>query len=155
MDIDCNARQYSRQQLDLARLKRSLAMGRHRFSDDEMGDEYDAPNTRRSRSKQTSLFPGYFFVLAAWGSLIIPVCVVVSFLAGLAVLGQYKREHNWVLGVSFLACVVGAFAGIVSFTGVRWVRPLVIVPPALIGVLLNLLVGFVAFIVFALSGIVG
>ena len=105
MDIDCNAGQYSRQQLDLARLKRSLAMGRHSFSDDEMGDEYDAPTVRRSRTKQTSLFPGYFFVLAAWGSLIIPVGVVVSFLAGLAVLGQYKREHNWVFGVSFLACV--------------------------------------------------
>jgi hypothetical protein len=107
-----------------------------------------------SREKET--LPGRrIFVVAACASSIIPVAVVVMFLAGAVILGQYKRQDSWLFGVFLLACMVGFLSGAVSFVGIRWNHWLLIVPAAILGLLLNVVVGFVALFIFGLSGLAG
>jgi len=102
-------------------------------------------------SSEREIHPkGRSFVLAAWVSLVIPVVVGVAFV--MVNPNPRKPDTNWLLGLFALACGVGFLAGVVSFFGVRRNRILPIVPAAVLGLILNLVVGLLACLLIALSG---
>src|SRR5580700_7419232 len=106
---------------------------------------------------------GLFFALAAWVSTVIPVAVVISAILTLSTaapvmirqwtsgLDAPGKGGHWLTGLFTLACAMGLLAGAVSLFGVRRNRRPLIVLAAVLGLLLNLVVGFVASILWAIS----
>jgi hypothetical protein len=93
---------------------------------------------------------GFFFVLLAWVSPLIPIAVGISFV--LINPNPRAETTNWLAGLFALVCFVGLMAAVVSFFGVRRNRVLLIVPAAVFGLILNLVVGSLSCLLIGLSG---
>ena len=94
--------------------------------------------------------PRPFYTWAAWLSLIVPLTV-----AGLYLMlhDPTDREHNWIFPVLLLVFVICCCSGGVSLLGVRTNGAWVILPPALLGMLVSVLLGLLALIFWGLSGL--
>jgi hypothetical protein len=90
-----------------------------------------------------------WFKLAAWISPAVPVVVVLLFWAGVGDHGA--REDVPILRSYFLACVLGFLSGVVSLFGLKANGPGAILPGAILGLLLNAGVGFLALLVWELN----
>jgi len=92
-----------------------------------------------------------FFLVTAWASPISPLALAAAF--GVWRVGaEFEFWRGiWPFRSSFLVCLVAFLAGAVSFCGVRTNRVLWIVLPALFGLLLNAVVGFIMLVGWALS----
>lgn len=93
--------------------------------------------------------------LAAWGSLFTPIAVAFLLLGNI----PYKRDNSWQLEWYAQACGVGLAVGAVSVIAapflLRGARFLLALPAALLGIVLNVAVGVVAYLFLAATGFAG
>jgi hypothetical protein len=93
--------------------------------------------------QERDLEPGSrFWLLAAWACPIVPLAIVAAFCVWRVGLEfEFWRRGGWPFMPSVLACIVGFLAGAASLCGVQKSRAPWMVPPALLGLLLNPVVG--------------
>jgi hypothetical protein len=89
-----------------------------------------------------------FFTWAAWLSLIVPLIAVGVFLA---INDPQKHGEHALFATLTFVFAAGFLTGCVSLAGVRTNGAWVILPPAILGMLVNLALGLLALIYWALS----
>jgi hypothetical protein len=94
-------------------------------------------------------------VLVACLSPTIPFILVLLFLWGVQS-GPYRKQDSWMFELGLLACAAGVIVGTVGCVlGVVARTKLVALPAAVVGILLNVVVGFLALFAVALNGLAG
>jgi hypothetical protein len=104
-------------------------------------------------SQERRVEPGQrFCLLAAWASPLLPLVVIAAFCVWRVGLEfEFWPRGRWPFILSVLVCIAGLLSGATGFCGVRKDRVLWIVLPAVLGLLLNLVVGCFMFVGWALS----